>query len=270
MKNKIATLLCLTAAGMAQSATVDTELVLLVDVSGSVNDLEYSLQKDGYVNAFTSQPVLDAIASVGSIAVTYVEWSGRNQQAQLVDWTFIDSASTAQSFANSIGQTDRSFYNMTAPGSAIDYATGLFGTETGFTDNGFQSNNQVIDISGDGLRNSGSDVSNSASDALAAGVDQINGLPIGNATVANFYADEIVSGENSFFMAAYQFADINDSLVKKLSGEITGTVPVDANIVPPAAPPPADIPQVPVPGALIMFASGILALGGVNYKKHKM
>lgn len=267
MKNKIAALVCISAAGVAHSAVVDTELVLLVDVSGSVNALEYSLQKDGYIDAFTAQPVIDAIESVGSIAVSYVEWSGRNQQAQLVDWTLIDSLSTAQDFANSISQTTRSYYNMTAPGSAIDYATGLFGTETGYTDNGFESTNQVIDISGDGLRNSGSNVSDAASDALDAGVDQINGLPIGNATIANFYAEDIVSGDNSFFISAYQFADINESLVKKLSGEITGTVPVDANILPPSAPPPADIPQVPVPGALIMFASGMLALGGVKYKK---
>jgi len=50
--------------------------VLLVDVSGSVDASEYSLQKTGYVNAFKDAAVQDAIAGLDKgIAVTYAEWT---------------------------------------------------------------------------------------------------------------------------------------------------------------------------------------------------
>ncbi|WP_409559305.1 DUF1194 domain-containing protein, partial [Accumulibacter sp.] len=38
----------------ANAVPVGLELVLLVDVSGSVDATEYALQKTGYVNAFNS------------------------------------------------------------------------------------------------------------------------------------------------------------------------------------------------------------------------
>ena len=41
-------------AGQASATAVGLELMLLVDVSGSVNSTEYGLQKTGYVNAFNS------------------------------------------------------------------------------------------------------------------------------------------------------------------------------------------------------------------------
>ena len=99
--------LCLTT-GSAWAVPVGLELVLLVDVSGSVSAGEYNLQKQGYVDAFQSAAVENAIlGSVGgAIAVTYVEWSGNNQHLQQVGWTLIDSASAADDFADDINATE--------------------------------------------------------------------------------------------------------------------------------------------------------------------
>ena len=86
----------------ASAVPVGLELVLLVDVSGSVDATEYGLQKTGYVNAFNSAAVQNAIlgSQLGKIAVTYVEWSGNNEQSQQVGWTLIDSVAEIRSDHN--------------------------------------------------------------------------------------------------------------------------------------------------------------------------
>jgi hypothetical protein len=268
--NKILPFACAFLISESYAVSVHTELVLLVDVSGSVNEIEYNLQRSGYANAFLSSDVLSAITSVGSIAATYVEWSGANQQAQLVGWSMISNASEASNFATAISNTSRSYHSMTAPGSAIDYATQLFGTETGNAGNGYESQNQIIDISGDGTKNSGRSTSGALSDALSAGVDQINGLPIGNATIANYYNNYLVAGTDAFYMAAYEFADIENSLIQKMAGEISGIIPEGANTPTPWAQPPAAVAPpaaVPVPGALWLFGSALAGLGLIGRKR---
>ena len=102
--------LCLTT-GSAWAVPVGLELVLLVDVSGSVSATEYALQKGGYVAAFHSAAVQSAIAGSlgGAIAVTYVEWSGNTQQSIEVGWTLINNAATADAFADAISAATRNF-----------------------------------------------------------------------------------------------------------------------------------------------------------------
>ena len=56
---------------------VDLALVLLTDVSRSMDDREYSMVKDGYRAAFSDPDVIAAILSNSrGVAVTYVEFSG--------------------------------------------------------------------------------------------------------------------------------------------------------------------------------------------------
>ena len=65
--------------GMAAAETaVDLELVLAVDVSGSMDVDEQHVQRAGYVAALLHPDVLSAIRSGQHvrIAVTYVEWAG--------------------------------------------------------------------------------------------------------------------------------------------------------------------------------------------------
>ena len=60
---------------------VDVALVLVTDVSRSIDDREFDLEKDGYAAAFTNPTVLAAIRSGvnGAIAVAYVEFAGSNE-----------------------------------------------------------------------------------------------------------------------------------------------------------------------------------------------
>src|SRR3981081_4611125 len=57
---------------------VDLHLVLAVDASGSVDATRFELQRRGYVAAFRSPQVLQAIAGGGrqSIAVAMFQWNG--------------------------------------------------------------------------------------------------------------------------------------------------------------------------------------------------
>ena len=78
-----------TLGGVARAAEnqVDLLLVLAVDVSGSVDDSRFELQKRGYVVAFRSQDVVRAIQSGAnrSIGVTMLQWTGPRMQIVVVD-----------------------------------------------------------------------------------------------------------------------------------------------------------------------------------------
>lgn len=215
-------------AAPASAVPVGLELVLLIDVSGSVDSTEYALQKGGYVSAFQSAAVQNAIlGSVGgAIAVTYVEWSGAAQQAQKVGWTLINSAASANSFAALISGLTQSYKGSTAIQNAMHYGAGLFGTETGGAiSNGFESGRQVMDVSGDGICNDGDcTVANGRNYALGLGVDTINGLAIGDQSITDYYNNS-VKGGGGFVIDVASFSDFGAAIEKKLIKEITNDVP---------------------------------------------
>jgi Protein of unknown function (DUF1194) len=63
---------------------VDTELVIAVDVSYSMDPEEQALQREGYITGLTSQEFMQALRQGmhGKVAVTYFEWAGPNDQAK--------------------------------------------------------------------------------------------------------------------------------------------------------------------------------------------
>lgn len=237
-KKILATALCaagLLASQQASATAVGMELMLLVDVSGSVNSTEYNLQKTGYVQAFQSAAVQNAIlgSQRGKIAVTYIEWSGTNEQSTRVNWFLIDSVASANAFASALNGVTRAYAGSTALQDAIGKSYSLFGDEVGGVDNGFQSLRQVIDVSGDGPDND-SDLYPRAGGgrdtALLAGVDVINGLPIGNeGNVVNEY-DLYVKSANGFVEPAASFSDFSAAIERKLVREITTEVPEPASL----------------------------------------
>ena len=249
---KAASVAAFMAAGLlsqpAAAVPVGLELALLVDVSGSVDAGEFALQRDGYVQAFQSAAVQNAIMASqgGAIAATLIYWSGSAEQSQVVGWTLINSALTANAFAAAIQAAPRPFAGQTAPGSAIAFSDGLFGTETGGLANGFESLRQVIDVSGDGVENQGVDTATARNAALAAGVDTINGLAIlGDAGVQAFYQNEIVGGTNGFLVIANDFGDFASAIQAKLIKEVT----------------------VPEPGTLGLLALALLGFGGAMRRR---
>lgn len=206
----------------ATAIPVGLELALLTDVSKSITNKEYRLQKNGYVTAFQDPLIQQAISAIGGIAVSYYEWSGPRKQAQKVEWFNIVDATSANNFAALIKASKRSFQGgSTAPGNAISKVTPLFGIETGGKDNGFESIRQIIDISGDGRQNNGKNTAKARDEALAMGVDAINGLPVlGEKGVKRFYEKNIKGGTDSFVISATSFARFKDRIKEKLAREI--------------------------------------------------
>ena len=94
----LAALCCVVVlAGAARAQNVDLELVLAVDASGSIDDREFALQREGYARALMHADVLAAIAGGPhrAIAVTFIEWSGPDVRALVVPWTRITGAASA-------------------------------------------------------------------------------------------------------------------------------------------------------------------------------
>src|ERR1700733_5721664 len=114
------------SAGGAFAATpVAVQLVLSVDVSGSVSQDRFELQRQGYAAAFRDAQVLQAIqsTSTGSIAVAMVQWTGPSLHIVAVDWTLISDAASAEHFAAAIEAAPRALFGGgTSISGAIDYA----------------------------------------------------------------------------------------------------------------------------------------------------
>lgn len=210
------------ASARAQSA-VDLQLVLAVDVSGSVNHERFELQKQGYVAAFRNARVLQAIRSGAhqSIAVTMVQWTGPFLQFQVLPWTLVKDDASAHGVAAAIQATPRRLATGgTSISGAIDYSATLF------ADSPFKAERRVIDVSGDGSNNRGRSVVQARDEAVNAGIT-INGLPIlaFEMFLDRYYRDFVIGGPGAFMVAAESFEDFADAILKKMIIEIAGGPP---------------------------------------------
>jgi hypothetical protein len=206
-------------AGATISQPVDVALVLAVAVSGSVNNERYKLQRNGYAAAFADPEVVAAVTSGPhhAIAVTFVEWSGTDQQRQSIGWTLIDGRDAAASFGAAISEVPRAFAEMTALGDAIDYSAHLL------RDGGFGGARLVIDVSGDGRTNAGRIAAPARDDAVAAGIT-VNGLPIlaVEPDLDRYYQDNVIGGTDAFMVVAHDYGSFADSIRNKVVREVAG------------------------------------------------
>jgi len=230
----LATCLAVSAPGPAGAAdrAVDLELVLAVDISGSIDPDEATLQRAGYVSAFRSPELIAAVEGglLGRLAVVYMEWAGHGTHEVLVDWTEFAGAREAHAFADALAAMPVLTARRTSISEAIDYAVTLFDA------NGFEGTRRVIDVSGDGPNNYGRLVVDARDDALARGLT-INGLPIvaerasrwGWPPMPNldlFYRDCVIGGPGAFLVAVRDYDHFGDAIRKKLVLEIAGRAPV--------------------------------------------
>ena len=208
---------------------VDLHLVLAADVSRSVDEDEFKLQREGYAAAFTDPRVLRAIRAggLGKIAVTYVEWSGEVAQKVLVDWTVVGDDESAAGFAADLLAQPRPFADRTAIGVAIEYSTALFLRSP------HQSRRRTIDVSGDGTNTNGTPASVARDRAVALGIT-INGIVILSPVpmpwntyhthppggLENWYRENVVGGPGSFTMVAEDFSSFAYAIANKLIREI--------------------------------------------------
>jgi hypothetical protein len=221
----------------AQDIPVDLELVLAVDISGSVDEVEALLQREGYIAALRHPQVIEAIQGgmFGRVAVIFVEWAGDYYQRTMLDWSLLESAESALAFADALAETPLATAHWTSISGAIDYAVPLF------DDNGFEGFRRVIDISGDGHNNRGRAVEQARDEAVAAGIT-INGLPIVNdrpnpwggrppIDLDLYYEQRVIGGPGAFMVVAEDYTAFASAILSKLLLEIAGEVPPSRRIV---------------------------------------
>lgn len=214
----------LVLAGLGQGAqasarTVELELVLAVDTSMSVGAEEFVLQMAGYASAFRHPAVVQAIeGSAGGIAVTLVQWADSYQQAASIEWTWVGDRASAASLADRMAALGRRFIG---PGTAL--ATALSYCLRRFEDSGFEGQRRVVDLSGDGRDNRGPRVTMIRSLALTSGIT-VNGLAILNEEpfLDRYYERQVIAGPDAFVVAAADYEDFAEAIVKKLVREIAG------------------------------------------------
>jgi hypothetical protein len=202
----------------AAQAEVDLQLVLAVDVSGSVSDERFQLQRQGYAQAFRNWRVVQAIqaGAARAISVTMTQWTGPAQQSQVVPWTVVTDEATAAALADAIERTTRQLYGGgTSISGAIDHAVTLF------PGSGTKADRQVIDVSGDGANNRGRPASEARDDAVGRGTT-INGLPILalEPGLDQYYQSNVIGGPNAFMVVAETYETFADAVLKKLITEI--------------------------------------------------
>jgi hypothetical protein len=209
--------------------TVDLELVLAVDASGSMDLAEQKLQRDGYAAAFRHPEVLAAIASglTGRIAVVYVEWAGSEDQEVIVPWTVIASPEDAFAFADKIAAVHSLRENGTSISGALEFASRLFASS------GVNALKRVIDVSGDGPNYTGPPVVPVRNRVVAEGI-VINGLPIvlsrasgayDIAEIDDYYEDCVIGGPGAFLVAVDDISRLPAAIRWKLVLEIAGIAP---------------------------------------------
>jgi hypothetical protein len=223
------------AAERGPTVAVDLELVLAVDVSGSIDEEEGRLQRQGYIDAIADPEILRAIKSgiLGRIAVSYVEWAGQGWQQTVLDWTIIDNAASARDFAARLAAAPIGFGPWTSISEAIDYAT------ASIEGNAIEGTRRIIDISGDGPNNIGGPVPPARKTAISRGLS-INGLVIindrlnfGRTPMQNldlYYRHCVIGGRGAFLVIARGFKDFARAIRRKLILEIanapTGQNPI--------------------------------------------
>lgn len=199
-------------------------VVLLLDVSGSVDDSHYAAQRDGTAAAFEHPQIVRAIETSEGIAVALAEFAHR--VTTRVTWSVLRDEASSRHFAEEVralGRSDNGF--ITALGDAIEHGRTLLG------DPPCRPARSVIDISTDGFAEGGSVAPAEARDnALTAG-NEINVLlfdAIADPGAAPVDAIELAEAEewlqrnvaNGFVRVARGTESYAEIFRQKLSAEI--------------------------------------------------
>jgi hypothetical protein len=203
-------------------------LALGLDVSGSVDAIEYRLQLDGLAGALMRPEVQEAFLSFPASPVRlYVfEWAGSGSQRRLLPWTAIESAADLARVAGVLRATPR---DPRDPATAVGQAM-LFGARALAQQPDCWRH--TLDLSGDGKSNVGPRPRDLKSDPRLSRVT-VNGLVIGamGSTVGDrrqaeigdiwaYFTVEVIRGDDPFVEVAVGFEDFENAMARKLLKEL--------------------------------------------------
>jgi hypothetical protein len=209
-------------AGVA-TAQADVALVLAVDVSGSVSDERFLLQREGIAKALDSDAFAATLSSGahGVIEIAVVEWA--EEQAVIVPWTVLRNRRDLAALAERLRRAPRSWVH-----TRTDPSGGIAAAERLFAELPLPPERRVIDLSGDGVQNAGEITTTEARDKAIARAITINGLPITSGDdphVDDWYRANVVGGPGHFMIVADGFEAFADAFRQKLTTEVAGATP---------------------------------------------
>ena len=215
MKGLWVLLASLCAPGAAFACAL--ELILAVDVSGSINVDEFALQTEGTAAAFEDPQLAEAIIhQPGGVWATYTQWSGASRQRQVTGWHHLTDPSSMAEFATAIRRGGRNWRNYsTAIGEALFHAMKVGETAPA------NCKRRVVDVSGDGVSNEGR-APRSMAQTLAGLGYTINALVIrgDSPDPVKYYREHVLAGPGAFMEIAEDFEDYPRAIRKKLLREV--------------------------------------------------
>jgi hypothetical protein len=198
---------------------VDLELVLAVDVSGSVDAGEQELERTGLVQTFRDRAVIEVISGLPrGLAVAVVAFAGAGQTRTVVPWCRLADDGQIAGFADQIAAAFPVVFDYTpktAIGDAIEWS------RRELVGNGYRGRAK-IDVSGDGRSSDGEYPGPARDRAVAAGIT-INGLAILNEEpyLDEYYRRTVIGGPGAFVMTAADYASFAEALRRKLLQELS-------------------------------------------------
>jgi hypothetical protein len=200
-----------------QGEPVDVALVLAVDVSLSVNEERFELQRDGIAAAFENPDLAKAIAGGPNhaAAVAVMQFSDPDRQFAVIEWTRIASAEDARRLAARIRRTNRSSDGLTGIADALLAARQLLDSSP------FPASRQVVDVSADGMNNVGTTITTARDELIEAGIT-INGLPILSEEpwLETYFTEYVIGGPSAFVITAQNLDSFADAMKRKLVQEV--------------------------------------------------
>ncbi len=203
----------------SQSAGLcELDLILAIDVSGSVSRREYHLQIGGLADAFRTDDIIRLLTGLApkGVYISVVQWSGEPHQELMIPRTRITGPESVRALAGRIEALPRAFRNFsTAIGEVIAFSLNRFEATSDVC------KRRVIDISGDGRNNEGVSVERLRDLAASQGVT-INGLAIlgDDRQLSGYFRNRVVGGNGAFVISVDRFEDYPDAIRRKLLREI--------------------------------------------------
>lgn len=198
---------------------LELHLVLAFDVSASVNDAEFALQRQGTVEALRSFTVRAAIEHApGGIAISIVQWSSIGQQALGLDWMHLQTHEDIDLFAQSVADMPRKLPGGgTMIHAGLRFAAEMFETAPG------TARRQVIDLSGNG-RTDDERALLEVRDRLNRQGIVINALAIeeDHLDLTQYFYRVVIGGAGAFVETADDFPVFAKAMEMKLYREISG------------------------------------------------
>jgi hypothetical protein len=131
---------------LAIAEKLHTALVLAVDVSGSVSNKRWDVQRLGYARAFRHEDVIAALLHRPT-AISLAQWSECIRFEQTIPWTRVTSREQILQIADAMERQERVGGMVTCLAGALLKSARLFDSLP------WVANRKIIDIPGDGSHN---------------------------------------------------------------------------------------------------------------------